>query len=85
MASTEALVKSIKFNKDIKLTELKIHRPDRQIISKYILDNLKKLKSLMMIKMKVRYCNIIVQDFLSFLNKFHEGNYTYRWRKYFML
>ena len=35
MASTEALVKSIKFNKDIKLTELKIHRPDRQIISKY--------------------------------------------------
>lgn len=41
MASTEALVKSIKFNKDIKLTELKIHRPDRQIISKYILDNLK--------------------------------------------
>ena len=35
MASTEALVKSIKFNKDIKLTELKIHRPDRQIIRKY--------------------------------------------------
>ena len=66
MASTEALVKSIKFNKDIKLTELKIHRPDRQIISKYILDNSKKLKSLMMIKMKVRYCNIIVQDFRFF-------------------
>ena len=82
MASTEALVKSIKFNKDIKLTELKIHRPDRQIISKYILDNLKKMKSLMMIKWKSDILMTILQyhgaTLFNFLNEVDERHHRYR-------
>ena len=71
MASTEALVKSIKFNKDIKLTELKIHRPDRQIISKYILDNLKIIFKKVNYdnKVKVLYCNITSTLFVNILGR----------------